>query len=48
MGVVAPDSIEIGGLTKKLINCACVCERVKVAMKVPMPMPASTHSIPAK
>ena len=47
-GVVAPASIAIGGLMKKPINYACVCERVKVAMKVPSPTPDSTHSIPPK
>src|SRR5262249_5409880 len=46
-GVVAPDSIESGGLTKKLINCACCCDLLNVARNVPMPIPASTQSIPA-
>ena len=45
--IVAPDNIDNGGLTKKLINCACCCERVNVAMIVPMPMPERTQSMPA-
>ena len=42
-GVSAPEREASGGLMKKLINCACCADLVKVAMTVPMPMPQSRH-----
>src|SRR5262249_44187205 len=45
-GVVAPESIESGGLTKKLINCACCCDLLKVARHVAMTSPGKTQNHP--
>ena len=45
-GVVAPDNIDKGGVTKKLIKFACCCDLVNVAMIVPIPIPESMHNIP--
>src|SRR5262245_11880600 len=45
-GVVAPDNIDNGGVTKKLIKFACCCDRVNVAIIVPIPIPDRIQSIP--
>ena len=43
MGVNAPERLDIGGLTKKLLSWACSADFVNVAMNVPIPMPDSRH-----
>src|ERR1017187_2436286 len=47
IGLSAPDKDESGGLTKKLVSCACCADLLNVAMTVPTLMPDRMQRDPA-